>query len=119
MESKATKRAAKRGRRPKNKAVRDFIIADAIAIEYDPKLADAKKARKLRRSIARSTAEILPRSDLSLHEQIAEYMQQTRKELGNISSKRLLNLMSEFRNAKVPESDEIPPDDRDPPNHLG
>jgi hypothetical protein len=118
VENAATPVRSRRGRKPRNKAVLDFTIGDAIINEYEPQLAEIQATSNEKRSGARLAGEVLPRTDLAPHIQAAEAMQKTRKELGNISAKRLLNLMSEFRHCKVSASDEIPLDDRDPPDHL-
>jgi hypothetical protein len=99
LESPGVLVRSRRGRKPKNKAVLDFSVADAIK-EYEPLLTKFQSTND---------------SDMAPHEAAAEAMKETRKELGNISTKRLLNLMSEFRHCEVSESDEIPPDDHDPP----
>lgn len=93
---------SRRGRKPKYKASVDFGVADAIE-EYEPLLAKFQNETD---------------GDMAPHEAAVEAMRETRKELGNIGTKRLLNLMSEFRHCEVSESDEIPADDHDPPDHI-
>ena len=98
---------ARRGRKPKNKAVVDFDVVDAID-EYDAKRAALRTKKKGPFDAA----------TLAPFEAAAEAMQETRKRLGHISAKRLLNLMSEFRHPKDAESIEIAPDPCDPPDHI-
>ena len=93
---------SRRGRKPKHKAVLDFSVADAIE-EYEALLARFQNAND---------------SDMAPHEAAVEAMRETRKTLGSIGTKRLLNLMSEFRHCEVSDSDEILPGDQDPPDHL-
>jgi hypothetical protein len=95
------KKPVRRGRKPRNKAVLDFSVADAAA-EYD----------ELRAQMRNTDT-----GDLAPYEAAAEAMEKTRAEFGNISSKRLLNLRSEFKKVRVSPSDEMAPDRHDPPDH--
>jgi hypothetical protein len=97
-----TKTARARGRPPKNKAARDFEIADANA-QYHELLTQYQNHRI---------------GELSAHEAAAEAMQETRKNMGNISTKTLHNLMSKLKKVPVSASDEIAPDRYDPPDHI-
>lgn len=92
---------ARRGRPPMNKAKRDFLVGDAIE-EYAAR-------KKMHRA---------DRGALPPYEAAAEEMRETRKALGHIGSKRLLNEMSEFKKVDVLASEEISPDEYDPPDHL-
>ena len=98
---------ARRGRKPKNKAVTDFTVSDAIE-EYQAKRAELRAKKK----------ESFGPAALAPYEAATEDMRGVRKEIGNISTKRLLNLMSEFRRCKDAEAIEIAPDEYDPPDHI-
>jgi hypothetical protein len=84
-----------------HKAKRDFLTGDAIE-EY---------AAQLKEHQAKG-------GDLAPHEAAAEDMRETRKQLGHIGRKRLLNEMSEFKHTQVSESDEVAPEKHDPPDHI-
>jgi hypothetical protein len=95
------KTPVRRGRKPMNKAKRDFLVADARE-EYET----------LRKKYRAQPGQLPP------HEAAAEAMQATRKALGHIGSKRLKNELSEFKKIAVSPAEEIAPDLYDPPDHI-
>jgi hypothetical protein len=83
------------GRKAMNHAKWDFIIADA------------KESYQAKRA-----------SGMSCEDAAEETRKEFVKHIGNISTKRLLNLFSESKRCEVSEGDETAPEQRDAPDHF-
>jgi hypothetical protein len=95
------------GRKARFGARWDFTMADVIAL-YDDKLREFRAENKE----AREAGVKRTRADLSAHERAATaVLQEMKAELGNMSIKRLLNIMSEIKKRDFPEWDEVEPED--------
>lgn len=115
--SAATPARLRRGRKPKSKVALDIILTETEP-KYEAYRAYVSATRKEKHSAARSAGEMLSRTEAPPYEVAAETMQEARKEIGNISTKRLLNLMSEHRRENRSRTDWPTPDDYDPPDHI-
>jgi hypothetical protein len=106
-----------RGPKKKDGARRDFTIADVMEL-YEKKLLECRDEDRANRARARSAREVRPRAESTAHERAAQYVLEKMKvDLGNMGTKRLLNIIAEWKWREVPPEDEIPPDDLDPPDH--
>jgi hypothetical protein len=98
-------------RKTRISARRDFLMADAIDL-YEMKLRECSAEHEAESARARAKGDILPKTRLPAHERAARaVVEKMKAELGSMSSKRLLNSMSEIKKREVPEEDEMPPDD--------
>lgn len=78
IESAAKPGCSRRGRKPKNKAARDFILADAEP-EFQAHLDKFQAIRREEKVTARLAGDILPIACLVPHEAAAEAMQAARQ----------------------------------------
>ena len=106
-----------RGRKKRDGARWDFTVADIMNL-YTGEALRIRDEDQAKRAQARSAGEILPRAEETAHDRAAQHvLDEMRAKLGNMSAKRLLNIMADWKRREVPEEVEIPPDENDPPDH--
>jgi hypothetical protein len=112
------RRHGRRGRKPVSKAGLAWSLDRSIFL-YDRKLRQLRREDADKRLKAQAARRILPTAETPAHERAAIYvLERMPDEFLNISAKRLINLMSEYKRGKNPADYMIPPDEFDPPDHV-